>query len=112
LKTKYITERTQFLNIDKWTEDNKLRDLFRDLQFEKSKNSQEIQGSLTNLFYGNYNLEEFNNEKELRSIIVNKYHALNETTFLCNIDLFINEYLSTLKTEEGLKLCQNSSLMK
>ena len=112
LKTKYIAERTQFLNIDKWIEDYKLRDLFRDLKFEKLKNNKEIQGSLTNLFYGNYSLEEFNIEKELRRSIVKKYHVLNETSLLINIDLFINEYLSTLKTEEGIKLCQNSQLMK
>ena len=112
LKTKYITERTQFLNIDKWIEDYKLRDLFSDLKFEKSKNSKEIQGSLTNLFYGNYGLEEFLDEQELRNSIAKKYHELNEISFLINIDLFINEYLSTLKTEEGIKLCQNSTLMK
>lgn len=37
---------------------------------------------------------------------------MNETSFLINIDLFINEYLSTLKTEEGIKLCRDSPLMK
>ena len=111
IKTKYITERTQFLNIDKWTEDYYLKDLFKDLKFEKS-NSKEIQGSLGNLFYGGYSLEDFNNEKILRGLIVNRYHTLNEKTFLCNLDLFINENLSTLKTEEGLNLCKNSFLMK
>lgn len=89
LKTKYITERTQFLNIDKWIADYSLRDLFRDLKFEKSKNNKEIQGSLTNLFYGNYSLDEFNEEKERRRTIAKKYHHLNETSFLINIDLFI-----------------------
>ena len=111
LKTKYITERTQFLNIDKWTEDYHLKDLFKDLKFEKS-NSKEIQGSLGHLFCGGYSLEELKNEKMLRELIVNKYYALNEKTFLCNIDLFINENLSTLKTEEGINSCKNSSLMK
>ncbi len=111
LKTKYLTERTQFLNISKWTDDYNLKDLFKDLQFEKS-NSKEIQGSLAYLFYGGYSFEDFNNEKELRSFIINRYHELNETTFLCNIDLFINENLSTLKTEEGLNLCKDSTLMK
>ena len=112
LKTKYITERTKFLEIDKWIGDLKLRDLFRDLKFEKSRNNKEKKKSLTFLFYGNYDLEKFNNEKELRKTIVNKYHNLDDITFLCNIDLFINEYLSNLKNEEGLKLCQNSSKMK
>ena len=111
LKTKYITERTQFLNIDKWTDDYNLKDLFKDLNFEKS-NNKEIHGSLSNLFFGGYSLEELNSEKILRGLVVNRYHALNEKTFLCNIDLFINENLSTLKTEEGLNLCKNSSLMK
>ena len=111
LKAKYILERTQFLNIEKWTEDYNLKDLFKDLKFEKT-NSNEIQGSLSFLFYGGHNLEEFNNEKELRSIVETQYHTLNERIFLCNLDLFINENLSTLKTEEGLNLCQNSTLMK
>ena len=54
LKDKYITERTQFLNIDKWLEDYHLRDLFKDLKFEKSKNNQKIQESLTNLFSSDF----------------------------------------------------------
>ena len=112
MKTKYITETTKFLDIDKWIGDLKLRELFRDLKFEKSRNNEEKKKSLTSLFYGNYSLEILNNEKELRKTIVNKYHDLNDITFLCNIDLFINEYLSNLKNEEGLKLCQNSSKMK
>ena len=111
LKTKYITERTEFLNIQKWTDEYNLKDLFKDLKFEKS-NSKEVQGSLANLFYGGYSFEELNSEKEMRNFILNKYHDLNERTFLCNIDIFINENLSTLKTEEGLSLCKNSQLMK
>ena len=111
LKTKYITERTEFLNIQKWTDEYNLKDLFKDLKFEKS-NSKEIQGSLANLFYGGYTIEELNNEKVIRNFILYKYHDLNERTFLCNIDIFINENLSTLKTEEGLDLCKNSNLMK
>ena len=111
IKSKYITERTEFLNIQKWTDEYNLKDLFKELKFEKS-NSKEIQGSLANLFYGGYSFEELNSEKEIRNFILNKYHDLNERTFLCNIDIFINENLSTLKTDEGLNLCRNSKLMK
>ena len=111
LKTKYILERTKFLNINEWTKEYKLNDLYKDLSFQKP-NNKEIQGILVNLFYGGNNSEEFLNEKKKRKIIVNKYHELNESLFLCNIDLFINEYLSTLKTEQGKNLCQNSPLMK
>ena len=74
MKTKYITETTKFLNIDKWIGDLKLRELFRDLKFEKSRNNEEKKKSLTSLFYGNYSLEILNNEKELRKTIINKYH--------------------------------------
>ena len=58
LKTKYIKERTNFLNVNNWTEQYKLKDLFNNLKFEKS-DSDQIQGSLLYLFYGGYNKEEF-----------------------------------------------------
>ena len=110
LKSIYIPERTNFLNISYWTNKYKLKDLYQNLVFEKS-NSNEIQGSLDYLFYGGNNLEEYLKEQRKRKMIINKYHDLDESSFLCNIDLFINEYLSTLKTKEGRILCQNSSLM-
>ena len=111
LKTKYIVERTEFLNIDKWTEEYQLKELFEDLKFEKHSNK-ELQGSLENLFFGGYNLEELQTEKEIRSLAKFSVRNLSENQFLCNIDLFINEYLSTLKTEEGKELCKNNKLMK
>ena len=110
MKTKYIFERTKFLNTDEWTKEYTLNDLFKDLSFQKP-NNKEIQGSLVNLFYGG-NSEEFLKEKKNRNTIVNKFYELNESSFLYNIDLFINEYLSTLKTEKGKSLCQSSPLMK
>ena len=110
IKTKYITERTEFLNIEKWTQQKFLSDLFPDLKFIGSDS--QIEGSLTNNFYGFYDEEEFINEKQLRNLISNKYHDLTEKTFLYNIDLFINENLNTLKTEKGIEFCKNSKLMK
>ena len=112
LKTKYIKERTEFLNVDSWAEKYKLKDLFNNLKFEKTNNG-EMQGSLEYLFYGGYNKEEeFLNEREKRNKVSNKYYDLTDYTFLYNIDLFINEYLSVLKKEEGLKLYQYSPLIK
>ena len=111
LKEKYILERTKFLNINEWTKEYKLNDLYKNLSFEKP-NNKEIQGILAYLFYGGNNSEEFLIEKKKRKIIANKFHELNESSFLCNIDLFINEYLSTIKTVQGKSLCQNSLLMK
>ena len=111
LKTKYITERTEFLNIDKWTEEYHLKELFPDLKFEKQTNK-ELQGSLEYLFFGGYKLEDLQTEKEIRSLAEFINRSLSENQFLCNIDLFINENLSTLKTEDGKELCKNSGLMK
>lgn len=51
-------------------------------------------------------------KKKKRNNIVNKFYELNESSSLYNIDLFINEYISTLKTEQGKRLCQSSLLMK
>ena len=111
LKKKYIKERTTFLNVNNWTEQYKLKDLFDDLKFEKS-NSGQIQGSLLNLFYGGYNKEEFLEERIKKSTILKEYYDLTEKTFLYNIDLFINDNLSILKKEEGVKLFQKSVQMK
>ena len=44
--------------------------------------------------------------------IVNKYCDLTEKTFLYHIDIFINDYLSILKKEEGLNLYKGSPLIK
>ena len=112
LKTKYILERTEFLNIDKWTEEYQLKDLFENLKFEKQVEKKELQGSLEKLFFGGYTLEDLQTEKEIRSLAKFNQRNLNETQFLCNIDLFINDNLSTLKTEEGKELCKNSIDMK
>ena len=51
-------------------------------------------------------------KKKNRNNIVNKFYELNESSSLYNIDLFINEYISTLKTEQGKRLCQSFLLMK
>ena len=112
LKTKYIKERTQFLNVDSWAEKYNLKNLFNNLKLEKL-NDGEIQGSLKYLFYGGYNKEkDFLNEREKRNKISNNYYDLTDITFLYNIDLFINEFLSVLKKEDGLKLYKYSSLIK
>ena len=110
LKTKYIIERTEFLNIEKWTEEYHLKELFEDLKFEKQENK-DLQGSLEKLFFGGYKLEDIQNEKEIRSLLKFNRRNLTENQFLCNIDLFINENLSTLKTEVGKELCKNSENM-
>ena len=110
LKSKYIIERTEFLNINKWSEEYQLNELFHDLQFEKPSNKG-LHGSLENLFFGGYDLEELQYEKQNRSLI-NFNRNLSEKQLLCNLDIFINENLSTLKTEEGQELCNNSGLMK
>ena len=111
LKSKYILERTEFLNIDKWKEEYSLKDLFQDLKFEKKENK-ELEGCLDNIFLGGYEIEDLKAEKQARSLTQFNRRILSETQFLCNIDLFINDNLSTLKTENGFILCQNSGLMK
>ena len=112
LKTKYIIERTEFLKINKWTEEYHLKELFEDLKFSK-KSDNDLQGSLENLFFGGYDLEDLDNEKLNRNF-KNYFKERKLTTgqFLCNIDIFINENLSTLKTEEGQEICKDSKLMK
>ena len=40
LKTKYIFERTKFLNTDEWTKEYTLNDLFKDLSFQKPNNKE------------------------------------------------------------------------
>jgi len=107
LKSKYILERTEFLNIKKWRELYYLKDLFPDLKFKK-ENSKELHGSLDIPFYSGDNLLDFLKEKEER---VFRFENLNNKQFIYNIDLFINENLSTLKTEEGYNACKNSKLM-
>ena len=111
LKTKYIIERTEFLNINKWTEEYHLKELFLGFKFD-NKTEDKLQGSLENLFFGGYELDELNNEKYLRNISAFKNRKFSLTQFLCNVDIFINENLSTLKTEEGQILCKESLLMK
>ena len=111
LKTKYIIERTEFLNINKWTEEYHLKELFLGFKFD-NKTEDKLQGSLENLFFGGYELDELNNEKYFRNISAFKNRKFSLTQFLCNVDIFINENLSTLKTEEGQILCKESLLMK
>ena len=111
LKTKYILERTRFLNIDTWTEEYHLKELFPDLKFEK-KDKKELEGSLENIFFGGYEVDDLKKEKALRNISEFHGRKLSEKELICNLDLFINENLSSLKTDEGIELCQESSLME
>ena len=113
LKTKYILERTEFLNIEKWSEEYQLNDLYKDFKFEKNKSKKQLQGSLENLFFSGYELDELKNEEQI-IILTSSFigRNLSEKDFLCDIDIFINQYISTLKTEEGMHHCNNSKSMK
>ena len=115
LKTKYIIERTNFLNIEKWSEEYLLKELFENFKFYK-KTDDELQGSLENLFFGGYEIEYLRQEKDRRNFQssneIYKNRKLSLSEFLCNLDIFINENLSTLKTKEGQVLCKNSLIMK
>ena len=111
LKSKYIIERTEFLNLNKWVEEYQLNELFHDLKFQKQSTNQ-LHGSLEKIFFSGYDLEELQYEKQNRSLFNFTSRNLSEKQLLCNIDLFINENISTLKTEEGQELCKNSGLMK
>ena len=71
-----------------------------------------MQGSLENLFYGGFNSKEFLAERDKRLKLTNTFYNLTKDTFLYNIDLFINEFLSALKKEEGIKLYKYSPLIK
>ena len=112
LKTKYILERTDFLNIENWCNEYELKELFENLQFESKDSKEKLHGCLDKIFFGGYELEQLQNER-LNIKIQADYSQRNllESEFLCNIDIFINEYISTLKTEEGIALCKNSPLM-
>ena len=111
LKSKYIKERTKFLNIEEWKKLYNFRDLFPDLKFKKDEN-EKLNSSLEIQFYCGDNIQDFLKEKEERILIQCNYNNIDYKQFLYNIDLFINDDLSTLKTAEGYNLCMKSDLMK
>jgi len=111
LKSKYIIERTNFLNVEEWKELYNFKDLFRNLKFKKS-NNKTLHGSLEIPFYCGDDIQDFLKEKEERILTQCKYKNIADKQFLYNMDLFINENLSNLKTIEGYNLCGNSDLMK
>ena len=69
LKINYIFERTKFWNIFEWTKEYKLKNIYKDLRFEKTNNN-EIQGSLVYLFYRGNNPEEFLEEKRKERLLL------------------------------------------
>ena len=111
LKSKYIMERTRFLNIEEWKQLYQLKDLFFDLKFNKP-NTKGLNGCLEIPFYSGENLQDFLREKEERILNKCEYKNIEDKKFIYNIDLFINENLSTLTTEEGYHLCKNSAFMQ
>ena len=110
LKSKYIKERTKFLNVEEWKQLYNLKDLFPDLRFNKTKNK-ELHGILDIPFYSGEDINDFLREKEERIINTCKYTNIDDKQFIYNIDLFINENLSLLRTNAGYNQCFNSNLM-
>ena len=112
LRSHYIKERTKFLDIENWVEKYHLNECFNNLKFiDQESNNTERLRDIKQIFYGNYDLKTIE-EEIFANYNNNNFNNLNHLSFMYNIDIFVNQNLSCLRTEEGKNLLKNSQKIK